>query len=112
MVPRVNEAADVLAAEGVDVEVIDLLTLSPWDVETVSASVERTGRAVVAHQAHRLGGFGAEVAATITERAWARLSAPVERVGALDVPVPFSPPLESFVLPDAHRVAAAVRSVE
>ena len=111
MVPRVLEAGDALARDGVEIEVIDLLTLSPWDVETVVGSVERTGRAAVAHQAHRAGGFGAEVAATITERAWGRLSVPVARVGSLDVPVPFSPPLESFVLPDAGRVAAAVRSL-
>lgn len=111
MVPRVLEAADSLAAEGVSVEVVDLLTLSPWDVETTLASVERTGRAIVVHQAYRSSGFGAEVAATITERAWGRLSSPVARVGGLDVPVPFSPPLEEFVLPDAARVAAAVRSL-
>jgi pyruvate/2-oxoglutarate/acetoin dehydrogenase E1 component len=111
MVPRVLEAADMLAREAVRVEVVDLLTLSPWDVETVLASVERTGRAVVTHQAHRHGGFGAEIAATISERVWGRLPAPVARVGSLDVPVPFSPPLESFVLPDAGRVAAAVRSL-
>jgi pyruvate dehydrogenase E1 component beta subunit len=111
MVPRVLEAADSLAAEGVSVEVVDLLTLSPWDVETTLASVERTGRAIVVHQAYRSSGFGAEVAATITERAWGRLPSPVARVGGLDVPVPFSPPLEEFVLPDAARVAAAVRSL-
>lgn len=112
MVPRVVEAAESLAAEGVSIEIVDLLTLSPWDVETTVASVERTGRAIVAHQAYRSSGFGAEVAATITEHAWGRLSAPVARVGGLDVPVPFSPPLEEFVLPDAARVAAAVRSLE
>jgi pyruvate/2-oxoglutarate/acetoin dehydrogenase E1 component len=111
MVPRVLDAADSLAAEGVSVEVVDLLTLSPWDVETTLASVERTGRAIVVHQAYRSSGFGAEVVATITERAWGRLSSPVARVGGLDVPVPFSPPLEEFVLPDAARVAAAVRSL-
>jgi pyruvate dehydrogenase E1 component beta subunit len=112
MVPRALEAADALDAEGVRVEVVDLLTLSPWDVDAVVASVERTGRAVVAHQACRSGGFGAEVSATISERAWGRLSAPVARIGGLDVPVPFSPPLEEFVLPDASRVAAAVRSLQ
>jgi acetoin:2,6-dichlorophenolindophenol oxidoreductase subunit beta len=110
MVPRVLEAAATLEAEGVGAEVIDLLTLSPWDVATVVASVERTGRAVVAHQAHRSGGFGAEIAATITERAWGRLSAPVARITGLDVPIPFSPPLESFVLPDADGVVSVVRS--
>lgn len=109
MVPRVLEAAEALAGDGVDAEVVDLLTLWPWD--TVLGSVGRTGRAVVTHQAHRRSGFGGEVAATITERAWGHLSAPVARVGSLDVPVPFSPPLEDFVLPDAQRITAAVRSL-
>jgi pyruvate/2-oxoglutarate/acetoin dehydrogenase E1 component len=111
MVPRVLEAAEALAGDRVDAEVVDLLTLSPWDADTVLGSVGRTGRAVVAHQAHRRSGFGGEVAATITERAWGHLSAPVARVGSLDVPVPFSPPLEDFVLPDARRIRAAVRSL-
>jgi pyruvate/2-oxoglutarate/acetoin dehydrogenase E1 component len=110
-VPRVLEAAEALAGDGVDVEVVDLLTLWPWDADTVLGSVERTGRAVVTHQAHRRSGFGAEVAATIAEQAWGHLSAPVARLGSLDVPVPFSPPLEDFVLPDAQRIAAAVRSL-
>jgi len=111
MVPRSLEAAEILAGEGVAAEVIDLLTLWPWDVEAVAASAERTGRVVVTHQAHRRGGFGAEIAATIGERCFGRLHAPVARVGALDVPVPFSPPLEEYVLPNAARVAAAVRAM-
>ena len=111
MVPRVLEAAEALAAQGIHAEVIDLLSLRPWDRETVLASVERTNRVVVVHQAHRHGGFGAEVAATIAERAFDHLDAPVARVGSLDVPVPFSPPLEEFVLPSADRVVAAVRAL-
>jgi pyruvate/2-oxoglutarate/acetoin dehydrogenase E1 component len=111
MVPRVLEAADALATDGVAADVIDLLTLRPWDRDAVIASVERTNRAVVVHQAHRHGGFGAEVAATIAERAFDHLDAPVGRVGSLDVPVPFSPPLEDFVLPSAERVVAAVRAM-
>jgi acetoin:2,6-dichlorophenolindophenol oxidoreductase subunit beta len=111
MVPRALEAADKLAAEGTQVEVVDLLSLRPWDRETVLASVERTNRVVVAHQAYRHGGFGAEVAATIAERAFDSLDAPVSRVGSLDVPVPFSPPLEEYVLPNADRIADAVRGL-
>ncbi|HZD38836.1 MAG TPA: alpha-ketoacid dehydrogenase subunit beta [Actinomycetes bacterium] len=111
MVPRALEAAGELAAEGVQVEVVDLKSLRPWDQATVLASVERTNRAVVAHQAHRHGGFGAEVAATIAERAFDHLDAPVARVGSLDVPVPFSPPLEEYVLPSAGRIAEAVRGL-
>ena len=111
MVPRALEAAEELAAEGTQAEVVDLLSLRPWDRETVLASVERTNRVVVAHQAHRQGGFGAEVAATIAERAFDHLDAPVSRVGSLDVPVPFSPPLEEYVLPSAERIADAVRGL-
>jgi pyruvate dehydrogenase E1 component beta subunit len=111
MVPRALEAAGELAAEGTQVEVVDLLSLRPWDRETVLASVERTNRVVVAHQAHRHGGFGAEVAATIAERAFDSLDAPVSRVGSLGVPVPFSPPLEEYVLPNADRIADAVRGL-
>lgn len=109
MVPRVLSAAETLAADGTSCEVLDLITLTPWDVDAVLESVGRTGRLIVAHQASRRSGFGAEVAAVIGERGFDLLDAPVARVGALNVPVPFSPPLENFVLPDADRVVAAVR---
>ena len=112
MVPRVLEAADTLGADGVHADVLDLLTLRPWDVDAVLESVSRTNRAVVVHQAYRHGGFGAEVAATVAERAFDQLDAPVGRVGSLDVPVPFSPPLEEYVLPTAARVVDAVRAME
>jgi len=111
MVPRVLEAATTLDAEGVHAEVIDLVTLRPWDVDAVLESVARTNRAVVVHQAYRHGGFGAEIAATVAERAFDHLDAPVARVGSLDVPVPFSPPLEEYVLPTAARVVDAVRAM-
>jgi len=111
MVPRVLEAAETLGAEGVGADVIDLLTLRPWDVDAVLESVARTNRAVVVHQAYRHAGFGAEVAATIAERAFDHLDAPVARVGSLDVPVPFSPPMEEYVLPTAGRVVDAVRAM-
>lgn len=109
MVPRVLSAAETLAADGVSCDVLDLITLTPWDVDAVLESVGRTGRLVVAHQASRRSGFGAEVAAVVSERGFDLLDAPVARVGGLNVPVPFSPPLENFVLPDAGRVVAAVR---
>jgi len=111
MVPRVLEAAETLGAEGVGADVIDLLTLRPWDVDAVLESVARTNRAVVVHQAYRHAGFGAEVAATIAERAFDHLDSPVARVGSLDVPVPFSPPMEEYVLPTAGRVVDAVRAM-
>jgi len=109
MVPRVLEAAETLAAGGVSCDVLDLITLSPWDTDAVLESVSRTGRLLVVHQASRRSGFGAEVAAVIGERGFDLLDAPIGRVGGLNVPVPFSPPLESFVLPDAGRVVAAVQ---
>jgi len=91
------EAAEALAGEGAgDVEVVDLRTLRPWDADTVLASVERTGRALVLHEAPQTGGFGAELAAVIAERAFAHLDAPVVRVGSTDTPVPFSKCLEAL----------------
>lgn len=109
MVPRVLSAAETLQAENVSCDVLDLITLTPWDVDAVLESVGRTGRAVIVHQASRRSGFGAEVAAVISERGFDLLDAPVARVGGLNVPVPFSPPLENFVLPDAGRVVTAVQ---
>ncbi|MFB3817742.1 MAG: alpha-ketoacid dehydrogenase subunit beta [Candidatus Methylomirabilales bacterium] len=111
MVQRALRAAERLAQEGIEVEVIDLRTLVPLDLETVLASVRKTNRAVVAHEACRQGGWGAEVAAEIQERAFDSLDAPVARVGALDVPIPYSKPLEDFVIPNEERLVAAVREV-
>jgi 2-oxoisovalerate dehydrogenase E1 component len=91
------EAAGILADDGADdVEVIDLRSLRPWDTATVLASVERTGRALVLHEAPQTGGFGGELAAVIAERAFAHLDAPVVRVGSTDTPVPFSRRLEAL----------------
>ena len=91
------EAAGILADDdAADVEVIDLRTLRPWDEETVLASVERTGRALVLHEAPQTGGFGGELASVIGERAFAHLDAPVMRVGSTDTPVPFSKRLEAL----------------
>ncbi|HKY65801.1 MAG TPA: transketolase C-terminal domain-containing protein, partial [Acidimicrobiales bacterium] len=90
------DAADAVAGEGGgEVEVVDLRTLRPWDRETVLASVQRTSRALVLHEAPATGGFGAEIAATIGTEAFSWLDAPVARVGGLDTPVPFAPTLEA-----------------
>lgn len=105
------EAAERLAAEGIEAEVVDLRTLVPTDWEAVLASVERTRRAVVAHEAWRFGGFGAELAATVAERLHGTLRAPVGRVGAKHAPIPFSPPLERYVIPQVDDVVHAVRQV-
>ncbi|HET6950430.1 MAG TPA: dehydrogenase E1 component subunit alpha/beta [Acidimicrobiales bacterium] len=89
-------AAEVVAGEdGKDVEVVDLRSLRPWDRETVLDSVRRTSRALVAHEAPLMGGFGAEVAAVVGQEAFAWLDAPVGRVGGLDTPIPYAPPLEA-----------------
>jgi 2-oxoisovalerate dehydrogenase E1 component len=104
-------AADRLAADdGVEVEVIDLRSLVPWDVGLVVQSVQRTGRALVLHEAPRTGGFGGEVAAVIGEAAFGALDAPVRRLGGLDTPVPFSKALEDVVSPRG-RVIGELRGL-
>ena len=104
------EAAERMAAEGREVEVIDLRTLLPWDRETVLQSVRKTGRALVLHEAPMTGGFGGELAAVIGAEAFDALDAPVSRVGALDTPVPFSKALEEVFSPRA-RVLPALREL-
>jgi acetoin:2,6-dichlorophenolindophenol oxidoreductase subunit beta len=104
-------AAGELAAEGVEVEVIDPRTLVPLDLDTIVGSVARTHRLVVAHEAVRNGGFGAELVADVQAAAFDELDAPIERVGAPFAPIPFSPPLEDAYLPCRADVSAAVRSV-
>jgi 2-oxoisovalerate dehydrogenase E1 component beta subunit len=103
-------AADELAAEGIDAEVIDLATLKPYDEETVLASVMRTGRCVIVHEAARTGGFGAEVAALLAERGLTSLLAPVARVTGYDTIMPL-PRLEQRYIPSVARIVAATRKV-
>ena len=102
-------AADRLASDGIEAEVIDPRTLVPLDIETIAASVRRTGRAVVAHEAVRTGGFGAELAAELQAAAFDYLDAPIQRVGAPFTPVPLSPPLEDAYRPQSDDVYAAAR---
>ena len=105
------EAADLLAAEGISAEVIDPRTLVPLDEDALVRSAEKTGRAIVVDEGHRRYGVTAELASVIAERAFYHLDAPVRRLGALDVPVPFSPPLEDETVPTAEHVAAAAREL-
>ncbi|HEY4003504.1 MAG TPA: thiamine pyrophosphate-dependent enzyme [Candidatus Xenobia bacterium] len=105
------EAADTLAAAGVDMEVIDLRTLIPLDEETVLASVRRTNRLLILHEDTHTGGFGAEVAARVAEKAVWHLDAPIVRVTAPDTPVPYSPPLEYAFLPKADDVVRAAQEL-
>jgi acetoin:2,6-dichlorophenolindophenol oxidoreductase subunit beta len=102
-------AADELAGEGIETEVIDPRTLVPLDLEAIVESVRRTHRLVVAHEAVAHGGFGAEIVAQVQAAAFDELDAPVGRVGAPFAPVPFSPPLEDAYLPGRAEVAAAIR---
>jgi pyruvate dehydrogenase E1 component beta subunit len=104
-------AAAELAAEGIEVEVIDPRTLVPLDLETIVESVSRTHRLVVVHEAVAHGGFGAEIAAQAQETVFDELDAPITRVGAPFAPIPFSPPLEDAYLPGREDVVAAVRTL-
>lgn len=104
-------AADELAAQGVEAEVIDPRTLVPLDLETVVGSLSRTHRLVVAHEAVVHGGFGAEIAAQVQATAFDMLDAPIGRVGAPFAPIPFSPPLEDAYLPGRAEVVAAVHAL-
>jgi pyruvate dehydrogenase E1 component beta subunit len=105
------DAAKKLEAEGISTEVIDVRTLVPLDKEIVLASAEKTGRVVVIDEAHKTGSAASEIAATIGEEAFGYLRAPVRRVCSLDVPIPFSPPMENFVIPDVTKVLAAAHDV-
>ena len=104
-------AAETLATEGIDCEVIDLRTLQPLDTDTIVASARKTNRVVVVHEAVRFGGLGAEIAAQIQELAFDYLDAPVTRIGAPFSPVPFSPALEKHYIPEARNIADGVRDV-
>ncbi|MCI4365656.1 MAG: alpha-ketoacid dehydrogenase subunit beta [Thermoplasmata archaeon] len=108
MIPVVTEAANALAAEGISSEVIDLRTLVPLDEAAILASVEKTGRAVVVHEAARFCGFGGELAALLAEKAFFSLKAPVTRVTGYDTPFPYA--LENLYLPNVERVSHAVRT--
>jgi 2-oxoisovalerate dehydrogenase E1 component len=111
MVPRALTAATQLAREGIDVEVVDPRTLRPLDEETILASVRKTNRLVIVHEAWQTGGFGAEVSALAVEKGFDYLDAPIQRVGARDVPMPYNDELELEVIPSIERIANAVRDV-
>ena len=104
-------AAETLAGEGVEVEVIDLRWISPLDFDAVAESLGRTGRIVVAHEANLTGGFGAELAARVAADCFWDLDAPIERVALPDVPLPAAPLLHAAVFPGAEKIAVAVRRV-
>ncbi len=102
-------AADELAKAGISAEVVDLRTISPWDKKTVLASVSKTGRAIVAHEALRHFGPGGEIASTISEELFSKLKAPVTRLGAPTAPVPFSKPLEEAFMVGSKDIVPAAK---
>ena len=109
MVLEAEKAADALAGDGISAEVIDLRTLRPLDLGAITASVAKTNHAVVVNEDWGFCGYAAELSATIMDHAFDDLDAPVERVAALDMPIPYSQPLEEVVIPNADRIAAAAR---
>lgn len=106
-----SAAAETLAAEGIDVEVIDLRTLWPWDKAAVLGSVEKTGRLLVVQESVSVAGFGAEIAATVAERLHGQLKSPVRRLGAPRIPISYAPPLEDKARVAEAAIAKAVRNL-
>lgn len=104
MVHKSLKAAEHLENQDIDVEVIDLRTLNPLDKDTILKSVEKTGRLLIVHQATTTSGFGAEIAAMVAREGFEFLISPIHRLGALAVPIPFSPPLEKHVVPDEQKI--------
>lgn len=112
MVHHCLEAARELAGEGINAEVVDLRTLRPLDTETIIESVKKTGKALIVHEDNKVGGVGAEVAATISEEAFEHLDAPIMRLAGPEVPaMPYSPPLEEMYMLDSTKIANAIRKL-
>jgi pyruvate dehydrogenase E1 component beta subunit len=106
-----QEAAQILAEEGIEAEVIDPRTLVPLDKELILGSVRKTGRLVIAEEDNLTGGWAAEIAAVVADEAFVWLDAPIKRVSAPDVPAPFSPALDEIYMPNAEKIVAAVKSL-
>jgi 2-oxoisovalerate dehydrogenase E1 component beta subunit len=112
MVFTALEAAEILAKEGVDVEVIDLRTLAPLDREAIANTVRKTNKVILLHEDTKTGGIAGELAAIINEEAFDDLDGPIVRVTALDSPVPFSPPQEEYFLPKVSDVVREARKLK
>ena len=111
MVHLALEAAELLAREGIDLEVVDLRTLIPLDKEAVFESVRKTSKAIVLHEDNKTGGVGAEIVALLAEDCFDSLDGPVMRIAAPDTPIPFSTPLEEFFLPKTSDIVTAARKL-
>ena len=111
MVPEALQAAVTLAEQGISCEIIDVRTLAPMDTNAILQSVQKTGRALIVHEARRTAGVGAEICATLSEHAYESLDAPITRLTALDTPVPYSPPLEKAYRPDAASISIAAHKL-
>ena len=111
MVGKALEAAEALAGEGIDVEVIDLRSIRPLDMDTILTSVQKTNRLITVEEGWSIAGIGAEISATVMERAFDFLDAPVKRVGGSDVPLPYAANLEKLALPQAETIADAARQL-
>jgi pyruvate/2-oxoglutarate/acetoin dehydrogenase E1 component len=111
MVQKALEAAEDLSKEGIEIEVVDPRSLLPLDRETLIGSIKKTGRLLIAHEASKTGGIGGEIAAIAAKEAFGYLDAPIERVCAPDVPVPFSPPLEQFYIPKKEDIVNTARKM-
>jgi 2-oxoisovalerate dehydrogenase E1 component beta subunit len=111
MVWTALEAAEQLQKEGISLEVVDLRTLMPYDENAVLKSVRKCSKVILLHEDTRTGGMAGELAALIAEKAFEELDGPVMRITAPDTPVPFSPPLEEYFLPNAQKVAEAARKL-
>ncbi len=109
MVVEATKAAERLASDGLSLEIIDPRTVQPLDIDTILASVRRTNRVLIVHEAVEFGGIGAEIAAQVQEKAFDYLDAPVARLAAPFAPVPYAPVLENAYVPDAARIEAAAR---
>ncbi|MDN5344283.1 MAG: acetoin:2,6-dichlorophenolindophenol oxidoreductase subunit beta [Clostridia bacterium] len=109
MVRRALAAAEALAGEGIDIELVDPRTIRPLDIETICTSVSKTHRLIIVHEACGFCGVGAEIATEVMEQAFFELDAPVVRVTGKEAPIPFSPSLEDYVVPSVEEIAAAVR---
>jgi 2-oxoisovalerate dehydrogenase E1 component beta subunit len=112
MVHTALEAADILSKEGIEIEILDLRTVSPLDREAIAATVKKTNKVIILHEHSRTGGLAGEIAAIINEEAFDDLDGPIVRIAGLDSAIPFSPPQEEHYLPKAEDVVRESRRLK